>query len=190
MKNFQITSMDNENFPTVSIVPPEGKSVNLFLTAEKRNEILDRLEEYSSLTITARQWSDVAKIASGAYSPLRGFVGESEYQSIMHWGRLCNGMVWSIPILLLVHADQVEDLEVGQDVVLRDRDGKNLALLHLEEVFHINRGALAERLWRTTDQKHPEVKNLYEDGSLALAGPIEVIRLHDDSSSRKINCIV
>ncbi|MGO9482513.1 MAG: sulfate adenylyltransferase [Candidatus Kryptoniota bacterium] len=161
----------------LTISPHGGILVNKFLPEEKRNEIVDRIEQYPSLTVGARQWSDVELIANGAYSPLAGFVGERDYRSIVENGRLSNGLAWTIPILLLVDDDDAERLKVDNDVILRDNDGKNIAVLHLEEIFKIDKEELARRVWRTTDVKHPGVKNLYDEGDTALAGSIDVVRL-------------
>ncbi|MGH7492406.1 MAG: sulfate adenylyltransferase [bacterium] len=164
-------------------IPPHGGIlVNRFLQEEKRNELLDRLEKYPSLTLSRRQWSDIALLATGAYSPLIGFLGARDFQSVIHSGRLTSGLAWTIPILLLIHPEQAEDLHLDREVVLRDRDGKNLAILYLEEIYRVDKEQLALKVWRTADQSHPGVKVLYEEGALALGGPIEVIRLQDDSA--------
>jgi sulfate adenylyltransferase/3'-phosphoadenosine 5'-phosphosulfate synthase len=163
-------------------IPPHGGVlVNRLLQEKERNERLDRLEKYPSLALSRRQWSDIALLTTGAYSPLIGFLGEKEVQSVINFGRLSSGLAWTIPILLLVHPEQAEELQLGREVLLRDRDGKNLAILYLEEIFRVNKEALALKVWRTTEQSHPGVKALYEQGSLALAGPIEVITLQEET---------
>ncbi len=160
-----------------AISPHGGVLVNRFVSDVERHRIVDRIERYPSITLTARQWSDVRLIAQGAYSPLKGFVRENEYRSILRHGRLPEGLAWTIPILLLVDEEEAERLSVGNDVVLRDRDGKNLALLHLDEVFRVEKAELAQQVFGTLDRKHPGVKNLYEEGTYALGGDIEVVHL-------------
>ncbi|MBI3766850.1 MAG: sulfate adenylyltransferase [Ignavibacteriales bacterium] len=168
-----------------SIVPHGGVLVNRFLSDTKRDEIIDRIEKYPSVVLTPRQWSDVELLAIGAYSPLVGFVGEKEYKSIITQGRLTNGLAWTIPILLLVENDQEEQLRVTDDVIMRDRDGKNLALLHLDEIFRVDKEELAQRVWQTTGRNHPGVKNLFEEGNVALAGTIDVIRIEQSRRFRE-----
>lgn len=163
-----------------TIAPHGGVLVNRFLPEEERKKVIDRIEKYPSLTLSSRQWSDIEMIANGAYSPLVGFVGERNYKSIITDGRLSNGLAWTIPLLLLVEEEQAEQLKNHDEVVLRDRDGKNLALLHLEEIFRIDKNKLAQQVWRTTDRDHPGVKNLFEEGDVALSGAIDVVSLQDN----------
>ncbi len=163
-----------------TIAPHGGVLVNRFLPEEERKKVIDRIEKYPSLPLSSRQWSDIEMIANGAYSPLVGFVGERNYKSIITDGRLSNGLAWTIPRLLLVEEEQAEQLKNHDEVVLRDRDGKNLALLHLEEIFRIDKNKLAQQVWRTTDRDHPGVKNLFEEGDVALSGAIDVVSLQDN----------
>ncbi|MCL4511143.1 MAG: sulfate adenylyltransferase [Bacteroidetes bacterium] len=164
-----------------TIAPHGGILVNRFLPDVERDKIIDRIEKSPSLTLSSRQWSDIELIANGAYSPLVGFVGEHDYKSIIMNGRLSNGLAWTIPILLLVEDEQAEQLKINDDIVLRDRDGKNLALLNLDEIFRIDKDELAQRVWKTTDRNHPGVKNLFDEGDVALAGVIDVVRLEGRS---------
>lgn len=161
-----------------STIPPHGGVlVDRFLTADKIDAVAGRLEELPSLTLNARQWSDVELIANGGYSPLTGFVGSRDYQSIINAGRLSNGLAWTIPILLLVDRDEAKTKSKGGVLVLRGDGGKSAALLHVNEIYHVDKTELAQKVWGTTDPKHPGVKNLLSEGDTALAGDIEVVRL-------------
>ena len=177
--------LKGEAHPDQIIAPHGGVLVNRFLPEAERNEIIDRIEKYPSITLNARQWSDIELIAHGAYSPLTGFIGEEDYESIITNGRLSSGVAWTIPILLLVEDDEAERLKIRDDVILRDNDGKNIALLHLGEIFKIDREELAQRVWQTTDMKHPGVKNLFDEGDTALAGTIDVVRLEPPHNFRE-----
>ena len=42
--------------------------------------------------------SDVELLATGAYSPLEGFMGEADYRGVLHNMRLANGLPWTVPI--------------------------------------------------------------------------------------------
>ena len=44
--------------------------------------------------------NDVENIAEGIFSPLEGFVGQDDFQSIIQSGHLKNGLAWTIPIFL------------------------------------------------------------------------------------------
>ncbi len=166
---------------SIEIITPHGGTlISRFLPEAERRRALDRLEQFPSLTIGRREWSDIELIATGGYSPLTGFVDHREYRSIITHGRLSSGFAWTIPILLLVNDDERDAIRGRDEVLLRDINGKNLALLHVEGLFTVDKEELANAVWRTTDSVHPGVSALFEAGSHALAGAVDLIALADN----------
>ena len=58
-------------------------------------------------------------LASGALSPLEGFMARHDYESVVDKMRLANGLPWALPVCLAV--DREPD---GDRVALTDADGK------------------------------------------------------------------
>ena len=54
-----------------------------------------------------------------------------------------------------------------------------LGRITVEEIFERDTRSEAERVYRTTDQAHPGVAAIYEEGERCIAGPIEVDALPD-----------
>ena len=127
---------------------------------------MDRLE---TLTLSSREVSDLDMLASGALSPLEGFMGQEDYERVVDEMRLANGLAWALPVCLAVAAPPS-----GEQVVLADGSGRPLAVLDVEEVFEYDREREAERCFRTTDQEHPGVARLYRQEDLYLAGRVTV----------------
>jgi sulfate adenylyltransferase len=122
---------------------------------------------------------DAEKIGLGAYSPLEGFQGSEEVDSVLRSGRLPNGLAWPIPIVLAPagrsNAIAVAELRVGDDVGLVDMNRQIFAVLHLEEKYRLDRKRFARNVYGTTDPRHPNVADLVAAGETALAGRIDLL---------------
>jgi ATP sulfurylase len=129
------------------------------------------------VTLTARQVADLECLAVGAFSPLEGFLGQADYESVVEDMRLTCGLVWSLPITLAATPDEVLGLKGADDVALRDPRGDVLAILHLEDVYCYDREQEAEKVFRTSDAAHPGVSTLLAQGERLLGGPVSVLHL-------------
>jgi sulfate adenylyltransferase len=118
--------------------------------------------------------SDLELIAIGAYSPITGFLGEKDYQSVLNEMRLLSGHVWSIPITLPVPEEKANSLKEGETVKLVHK-GTVYGILRVEEKYRPNKQLEAEKIYQTTDLAHHGVKKLYERPDIYLAGPITLV---------------
>ena len=64
----------------------------------------DDVDSLEVVTLTSREVSDLDMIASGALSPLEGFMGRDDYERVVEEMRLANGLPWSLPVCLAVDA--------------------------------------------------------------------------------------
>lgn len=119
--------------------------------------------------------SDLELIATGAYSPIEGFMGEEDYLSVLENMRLANGTVWSIPITLAVDVDRENTLSIGQKLKLK-YGGEIYGVLELREMYHPNKEKEAEFIFQTTDMQHPGVRKLFDRPGLYLAGPVKLTK--------------
>lgn len=156
------------------INPHGGILVNREVAEPERTRLLRLAAELPQLQVSARAVSDLELIATGAYSPLDGFLGEQDYQSVLEGMRLANGLPWSIPVTLAVSSEEAKALRPGQDVALRQGDDL-LAILHLQDKFTYDKEREAELVYRTTEEKHPGVRVVYEQGDVLLGGPITLL---------------
>jgi len=129
----------------------------------------DGVERLEQLELTSRELSDLDMLASGALSPLEGFMAQHDYERVVDEMRLANGLPWALPVCLAV--DREPD---GDQVALTDGAGKPLAVLDVEGAYEYDREREADRCFRTTDDAHPGVKRLYDQKPLYLAGRVTV----------------
>ena len=88
------------------------------------------LDSLETVTIASREASDLDMLASGALSPLQGFMGEEDYRSVVDDMRLHDGLPWALPVCLAVDAAPSDER-----VVLAGEDGTPLAVLDVESVY-------------------------------------------------------
>jgi sulfate adenylyltransferase len=129
----------------------------------------DDADSLEAVTLTSREVSDLDMLASGALSPLTGFIGREDYERVVEEMRLASGLAWALPVCLAVPEAPKRDR-----VALADETGRRLAVLDVEEVFPYDKEREAEQCFRTTDQEHPGVGRLYAQHELYLAGQVTV----------------
>ena len=156
------------------INPHGGILVNREAAEPERSRLIAVATRLPQLQVNTRAVSDLELIATGAYSPLDGFLGEQDYQSVLERMRLANGLPWSIPETLPVTHEEAKTLRTGEDVALR-HGNELLAILHLTDKFTYDKKREAELVYRTTDEKHPGVRVVYEQGDVLLGGPITLL---------------
>ena len=63
--------------------PHGGRLINRLLEGTERDQWLERAESLPRVELNARQLSDVELIGIGAFSPLEGFLGKADYESVV-----------------------------------------------------------------------------------------------------------
>jgi sulfate adenylyltransferase len=137
------------------------------------------------LHLADRRLSDLEMIGCGAFSPLEGFMNRADYDNVVVNKRLSNGLPWTIPITLAVTADEAETLKINDEVVLVDKFENILAVMDLEEIYKYDREREARLVYRTTDEAHPGVRNLYRRGEVHLGGKIRVLAERGDQNFKE-----
>ena len=160
-----------------SLIRPHGGTlVHRIVDQAVRAEAAAKASRLKSVRLNAVQYSDVCCIATGVFSPLIGFVGERDYDSIVDCMRLADGTVWSIPITLAVPADAAVSIGAGDTIALEDPDGRVGATMEVTARFGYDKRREAVSVYGTEDQAHPGVARLYAQGDVLLAGPIMLIQ--------------
>jgi sulfate adenylyltransferase len=136
---------------------------------DRTGERPDGVESLETVPLTSREVSDLDMLASGALSPLTGFMGSDNYERVLEEMRLANGLPWALPVCLAV-----ESPPQGDRLALAAESGRVLAVLDVEEVFDYDKEREAAQCFRTTDEAHPGVARLYAQHDRYVAGTVTV----------------
>lgn len=155
------------------IEPHGGTLINRRLEGDELRRAEDRADGLTRITLSERNLADLECLATGVYSPLTGFVGETDYRSIVDDMRLSSGVAWSIPITLQI--SDTEQVSANQEVALVGPNGAILAIMAVTDVYRPDQSVEAEKVYGTADSAHPGVKAMMEAGSVYLGGQVSVI---------------
>jgi sulfate adenylyltransferase len=148
----------------VKLIEPHGG-----MLIDRTGDRPEDVETLEVVTLTSRELSDLDMLASGALSPLEGFMRREDYDSVLETMRLAAGLPWALPVCLAVDA-----APRGDRLALADQNGRLVAVLDVEETFEYDKEREAQQSFRTTDEAHPGVARLYAQEPLYVAGPVTV----------------
>jgi sulfate adenylyltransferase len=140
--------------------PHGGVLRELFLSERIADEEKLRAENYKSWNLAPRQVCDLDLLMNGAFSPLGGFLGRDDYESVCDTMRLTSGILWPLPITLDVSQAFADDIAAGETIALRDPEGVLLATLEVSDMWTPDLVSEAERVYGTSDDTHPAVNFL------------------------------
>ncbi|MUK87446.1 sulfate adenylyltransferase [Ornithinibacillus sp. L9] len=161
--------------------PYGGRLINRELTGIERDEAVRNAENLKSITINSWVISDMEMIGTGGYSPLTGFMGQVDYENVLKNTRLADGMIWSIPITLPSTEEEAKNLNIGEQIALKGKDGIIYGTINLAEKYEYDKKKEAQCIYGTTSVAHPGVKKVYDKGNIYLGGSITLLNRPDHS---------
>jgi sulfate adenylyltransferase len=163
------------------LVPPHGGELKpKLLQGKELQDQQERAQGFSKVRMSSRETSDLIMIGMGAFSPLEGFMNQKDYRRVVSEMRLADGLLWPIPITLSVTSEEAEKLQKGGEVALvSDETDQILGSMVIEEIYGYDKREEAEKVFLTSDEAHPGVKKIYDQGEVLLAGPVQVFSEED-----------
>jgi len=157
------------------IAPYGGKLIDLLVTGQEREELLEKSGHLPAIQISNRAVHDLELLATGAFSPLDRFMGQADYEGVLHEMKLADGTLFPLPITLTTPK---EELPSGaEQIVLNDSRNNRIAVMDLEEVFEWDPQVEAQLSLGTTDPRHPLVSEMIRWGDLCVSGRLRVLDL-------------
>ncbi|MBF0135586.1 MAG: sulfate adenylyltransferase [Magnetococcales bacterium] len=160
------------------LVPPHGGGPlkPLLLTGAALAEGKRKAETLKQVRMTSRETCDLIMLGIGAFTPLDGFMGKTDWQSVCDTTRMANGLFWPIPITLSVNETQADALNVGQEITLVDDESNEImGLMKIQEKYAYDKQHECRSVFQTDDMEHPGVQKVMNQGAINLAGPVQVL---------------
>ena len=164
------------------LIAPHGGELVLNMAGEnERAELQERARSLPQILVGSRQLADLEMLAIGAYSPLGGFMKRADYLGVVNDMHLANGLPWTVPITLSTTSEQAATLKEGSQVALLNEHGTLQAVMTIEEKYGYDKQHEASKVYRTTEEAHPGVNAMYQQGDILLGGPVRVVALQNQA---------
>jgi sulfate adenylyltransferase len=160
----------------------------LYVSYDSAQKLKVEAGNLASHDLTPRQICDLELLMNGGFNPLKGFLSEADYNSVVETMRTADGALWPIPVTLDVTEVFAAKVEVGQDIALRDQEGVILATMTVTDKWVPNKSREAEMVFGADDIAHPAVNYLHHKaGKIYLGGPVTGIQqpVHYDFKGRR-----
>src|SRR5690606_27412617 len=166
-------------FDTYPQKPHGGQLVDQVVPESQRAAEIERARSLPTIRIDLEAAITIEMIATGVLSPLRGFMTQADYISVLEDSRLADGTVWPVPLSFAPsgarNAEIVRSLSIGDEVALADADGEPVAILTLDDIFDYDKEHRARKIFGTDDRSHPGVDSIHRRmGDVALGGPLRL----------------
>jgi len=157
-----------------SLVSPHGGK--LVDRMAKEMPAQEYLQSLPVLHLDENRQRDVEQIAIGTYSPIQGFMGQEDFQSVLDRMRLANGLVWPLPIILDVPEEKAASIAIGSEIALLNDQKEVMAMMYIEEKYSFDKQEAVNKLYSTDSIEHPGVRMIMAMHPTLLAGPITLLK--------------
>jgi len=164
------------------LIKPHGsEALNpLFVYDPAENERLCKeAEALPSIVVSSAAAANAVMLGGGYFNPLTGYMDKADALCVARDMKTTGGLFWPVPIVNLVQ--DASGVAAGERIALRDPNlpgAPPLAILNVKAVETLSEaenGLIVEKVFRTTDPKHPGVNAFLAQGRTLLSGPIEVL---------------
>jgi sulfate adenylyltransferase len=142
----------------------------------KTKDAVQKIKGLKSVPVRGQIAKEIIDIAYGFFTPLEGFMNETDVDSVCKTMTLASGPVWSIPILFDMSESEIAEhgIKEGSPVVLT-YDGNPMAIFEVEEIFTYDKKKMCKAVYGTDEDKHPGCARTYTYKNKFLGGKITLV---------------
>ena len=155
------------------MAPYGGELVQSFVPAHDRPAVLERLPGLPALQISATELLGLEMIASGALSPLTGFMTRAAYEGVLANARLPDGRPWGLPVTLAVTRAAALSIRSGLEAALF-HGTHPVGVMLVEEMFPWDAEAEARALGAASNDA-PTPARRARQAEYLVGGPVALL---------------
>ena len=165
--------------------PYGGKLVQAFVSVAERQELHGYLPQLKRVNISARELLDLEMIASGAYSPLTGYMTRQVYTSVLESITLPGGEPWGLPVTLAVTDELAKSLIEGQEVALFRNDDV-VGVMRVTDIFPWDSEQEARIFGESAEHKYQQISaRKARKAKYLLGGSVSLLAARSTEWSQK-----
>ncbi len=159
-------------------VEPSHNSESLIVHFRRIESLKEEAKNYPSVQLYADQLYELELLLTRGYFPLDGYMTRAQYESVLDKGRLPDGTLWPLPVVLAVAEKDGAKLKPGTKAAIRDEEGVMLAVLHVADNWKPNLKREAEICaGKDNLAAHGALNILGREGQVYLGGRLEGVQL-------------
>ncbi|MDH5654476.1 MAG: sulfate adenylyltransferase [Spirochaetia bacterium] len=147
----------------------------------KRAELEKEAAGLPSIMISSGAAGNAVMLGAGYFNPLNGYMNLADALSVAEKYTLTDGMFWPTPVMNIVDQATADSIKDAKRIALKDPNVDGNPVLAIQDVTSIDEitsdkmQILVKNTFRTEDKEHPGVAAFTAQGTMAIAGPIQVL---------------
>jgi sulfate adenylyltransferase len=148
--------------------PHGGSLTNNFIDLSKIDKDLFTIDVDTGLK------KEIENISFGVFSPLKGFMDEEDFTSVVKKGRLANDLPWTIPIILDANEELAKKVKDSSQVALRN-NGQIFGVMQIGDLYKFDKTESAKSVFQTDDPSHPGFNKFVTMQDILIAGEVKIV---------------
>ncbi|MCM1231853.1 MAG: sulfate adenylyltransferase [Ruminococcus flavefaciens] len=126
------------------------------------------------ISINEETLQDLINIETGLLFPLRGFMGEADFRSVVENNRLADGQVFTIPVTLDVPEETYNTIAERENIYLA-YGNENVARMEISSKFQMTKADILQ-VFGTLEDAHPGVYKEKTRSSYRIGGKTQILK--------------
>lgn len=151
------------------------------MDSKERAALAKEAESLPSIVVSSAAAANAVMLGAGYFNPLTGYMGLADALKVANELHTTSGLFWPVPVVNMVTDAVAASVKGKKQIALRDPNVQGNPVIAVQDVTGVEHVSAAQmeqmtqKIFRTTDAKHPGVAAFNGAGNTLLSGPIRVL---------------